>query len=383
MIKSTATTGTSSANDGVWDAPRAPLQQLLSPDVHADILESFIRSYEQSGWLHDFPHQGGGRACMLGCHTTVLFADALAHGQVFDIKRAYKAIRYSHFEGSLIPWHIGPATELDRFYHKNGFFPALHPGEPETVPEVNGFERRQAVAVTLEQAYDDCCAALIAQKASKQEDAKILKERSQNYRKLFDSEIRFMAPRDANGEFIRSFDPKVGYALGGRDYFAECNAWVYTYEVRHDVPGLIELFGSKAEFEQRLDDTFTEPQDMPLYKWLAIYPDSTGLIGQYCMGNEPAFHIPYMYNYTGSPWKTQKILHDIAKIWFSNHPLGICGDEDGGAMSAWFVFTAMGFYPFCPGSGVYLIGSPLFDSITITLGNGNRFTNCPAPPKNT
>lgn len=363
------------SNDGVWDTHRGahPLQLLLSPSVHADILESFIRAYEQSGWLHDFPNQAGGAACMLGSHTTTLFANALVHGIPFDAVRAYKAVRYAHFEGSLIPWHIGPATALDRCYFEKGFFPALQPGEEETIPEVHSFERRQAVAVTLEQAYDDCCAAVLAAKAGKPEDAETLKKRADNYKKVFDPEIKFMAPRDINGEFIRPFDPKLGYAQGGRDYYAECNAWVYTMEVRHDVAGLIGLFGSKEAFEKRLDDTFTEPQDMPLYRWLALFPDSTGLMGQFCMGNEPAFHIPYLYNYTGSPWKTQKLLHDITKIWFSNHPLGICGDEDGGAMSAWFVFTAIGFYPFCPGSGVYLIGSPLFDSATITLGNGRTF----------
>ncbi len=363
-------------DDGVWDTHRGahPLQQLIEPQVHADILESFIRQYEQSGWLHDFPYPGGGHPCMLGTHTTTLFADALAHGIPFDAERAWKAVRFAHFEGSLLPWHIGPETSFDRCYREKGYCPALRPGEDETLAEVHPFERRQAVAVTLEQAYDDYAAAKLADKVGAAEDAATLRRWSQNYRNVFDPEIGFMAPRDETGAFIRPYDPKLAHAQGGRDYFAECNGWVYTMEVRHDPAGLAELLGGKEALARRMDALFCEQPDMPVYHWLSVFPDSTGLIGQFCMGNEPAFHIPYFYNFCGQPWKTQKILHDICRVWFSPHPLGICGDEDGGALSAWYVFTAMGFYPFCVGSGVYVIGSPQFDRISLTLGNGNTFT---------
>ncbi len=363
-------------DDGVWDTHRGahPLQALIEPEVHADILESFIRQYDQSGWLHDFPYPHGGVPCMLGTHTTTLFANALAHGIPFDADRAWKAVRFAHFEGSLLPWHIGPETSYDRCYREKGFAPAIHPDAEETIPEVHPFERRQAVAVTLEQAYDDYCAAKLADKVGADEDAATLRKWSQNYRNLFDSSIGFMAPRDENGEFIKPYDPKMAYAQGGRDYFAECNGWIYTMEVRHDVAGLMELLGGKEKFAERMDAIFSEQPDIPVYHWLSRFPDSTGLIGQFCMGNEPAFHIPYMYNFCGQPWKTQKILHDICRVYFSAHPLGICGDEDGGAMSAWYAFTAMGFYPFCVGSGTYVIGSPMFDKISMELGNGNTFT---------
>ena len=362
--------------DQVWDTHRGahPLQALIEPERHADILESFLRQYEQSGWLHDFPYPGGGHACMLGSHTTTLFANALAHGEPFDKQRAWKAVRYTHFEGSLLPWYIGGETDFDRSYREKGYCPALRPGEKETHPHVHPFERRQAVAVTLEQAFDDYSAAKLADAVGADEEAAILRRWAQNYRNLFDPSIKFMAPKDDKGEFIRPYDPKLAHAQGGRDYFAECNGWVYTMEVRHDVAGLIDLFGGKEEFARRMDDIFTVQPDISSFQWLSLFPDSTGLIGQFCMGNEPAFHIPYMYNFCGQPWKTQKILHDICRVWFSPHPLGICGDEDGGAMSAWYVFTAMGFYPFCVGSGVYVIGSPQFDEITLHLGNGRDFT---------
>ena len=145
-------------------------------------------------------------------------------------------------------------------------------------------------------------------------------------------------------------------------------------EVRHDVEGLMKLLGGQEKFIERMDAIFSEQPDMPVYHWLSKFPDSTGLIGQFCMGNEPAFHIPYMYNFCGQPWKTQKILHDICRVYFSAHPLGICGDEDGGAMSAFLVFSAMGFYPVNPASGEYDIGSPIFDRVEIDLPNGKTFT---------
>ena len=237
-------------NDGVWDTHRGahPLQALIEPEVHADILESFIRQYDQSGWLQDFPYPGGGVPCMLGTHTTTLFANALAHGIPFDVERAWKAVRYAHFEGSILPWYIGPETSFDRSYREKGYCPALHPGENETLPQVHRSELRQAVAVTLEQAYDDYCAAKLADKVGADADAETLRKWSQNYRNLFDDSIGFMAPKDEEGNFIRPYDPNLAHAQGGRDYFAECNGWIYTMEVRHDVNGLIELLGGKEKF---------------------------------------------------------------------------------------------------------------------------------------
>ena len=144
--------------------------------------------------------------------------------------------------------------------------------------------------------------------------------------------------------------------------------------VQHDIPGLAELLGGREGLAKRLDQMFVEQYDTSKFTFLGQFPDSTGLIGQFCQGNEPSFHIPYMYNYAGQPWKTQRKLREIMKVWFDDTPLGICGDDDGGAMCAWYVFTAMGFYPVCPGRPDYDLGSPLFDTVRIHLSDGKTFT---------
>jgi predicted alpha-1,2-mannosidase len=183
-----------------------------------------------------------------------------------------------------------------------------------------------------------------------------------------------MSPKTADGEWVPNFDPKLSGGQGGRAYFAECNSWTYTLSVQHDIEGLSELMGGRKGLETYLDTMLSEQYGTSKYVFLGLFPDSTGLIGQFCMGNEPSFHIPYLYNYTDSPWKTQKLLREIMKVWFDDTPIGICGDEDGGAMSAWYVFSAMGFYPTCPGKPEYDIGSPLFDEVKIHLPSGKTFT---------
>ena len=183
-----------------------------------------------------------------------------------------------------------------------------------------------------------------------------------------------MSPRSADGDWVSGFDPKLSGGQGGRDYFAECNSWTYTWSVQHDVAGLIELMGGRDKVEQRLDQLFVEQYDVSKFHFLGQFPDSTGLIGQFVTGNEPSFHIPYLYNFVGAPWKTQRRIRDIMKIWFDDTPLGICGDEDGGAMSAWHVFNSIGIFPVCPGEPSYAIGSPVFESIVIDLGDGKTFT---------
>ena len=167
---------------------------------------------------------------------------------------------------------------------------------------------------------------------------------------------------------------KLSGGQGGRDYFAECNSWIYTFHVQHDVAGLAELLGGKEPFAAKLDLLFVEQYGASKYEFLNQFPDSTGLIGQYCHGNEPAFHIPYLYNYAGMPWKTQRKVREIMKIWYTASPLGICGDEDAGAMSSWYVFSAMGSYPVCPGKPYYDIGSPIFEKVTIQVGKDKAFT---------
>jgi alpha-1,2-mannosidase, putative len=359
--------------DGLWDTFRCmhPLHLILTPDVHEDVLASYIRMYEQSGLMPNFPYPAKDNAFMIGFHSASLFADAYVKNVKFDVEKAYEGIRKNVFERTMLPWISEAATELDQCYYDNGFFPALAPDQTEWVKEVHGFEGRQAVSVTLEHSYTDWCAALLAKALGKTDDAEILFKRSNNYKNVFNKETCFMSPKTADGKFIDGFNPKLSGGQGGRLYFSENNSWVYTFSVFHDIEGLIDLFGGKEAFAERLTKLFTESLETSKYDFLKLFPDSTGLMGQFTMGNEPAFHIPYLFNYVGEDYKTQRKIHEIIKLWFTNHPLGICGDEDGGAMSAWLVFSAMGFYPVCPGKPIYDIGSPIFDEITIQTDKAN------------
>jgi predicted alpha-1,2-mannosidase len=363
-------------NDNVWDTYRClhPLQLLLDPERKQDMIVSYLRMYEQCGWLPQFPYVQGDLPVMIGNHTAAMIWDAYRKGcRGFDLAQAYQAAKTNAMEVTMLPWVHGPQTELDRVYADRGFFPALRPGEREWVAEVHGFERRQAVSVTLEHAYDDWCLAEMAKELGYEDDYLLFARRSQNYRNVFDARIGFMAPKSADGEWVENFDPKYGGGLGGRDYFSECNAWIYTFHVQHDIAGLTELLGGPEALEKRLDALFDEQYDGAKYKFLGQFPDATGLIGQYCQGNEPAFHIPYLYNYTGSPWKTQRRVRELMKLWYRASPTGLCGDEDNGAMSSWYVFSAIGLYPVCPGKDIYEIGSPIFRRTAIDLPGGKPF----------
>ncbi|WMJ24017.1 GH92 family glycosyl hydrolase [Paludicola sp. MB14-C6] len=363
-------------DDGIWDTYRCahPLQLLVEPKVHQDIVVSYLRMYEQSGWLPRFPYMNGNIPCMLGHHTVSLLADSLAKGIEFDVELAYEAAYKNATKRTMLPWKDGEADELTKCYYEKGFFPGLDENEQETFKGVHEFENRQAVAVTLEHAYDDWCLAQIANHLGKTEDTEYFLKRSKNYLNVFNKETGFVHPKMENGEFTKEYNPKLCGGQGGRKYFAENNAYIYNFNVQHDINGMVEMYGGKDKFIKKLDNLFIEQYEVPKYYFLKQFPDATGLIGQYCHGNEPSFHIPYLYNYVGQAYKTQKKIHDIVKLWYTDHPLGVCGDEDGGAMCSWFVFSAMGFYPVCPGSNEYAIGSPIFDTITINLDNGKTFT---------
>lgn len=362
--------------DNLWDSYRCmhPLQLLIEPSRQQSMIQSYVRMFQQSGLLPQFPDVGGDRTVMLGNHAAALVADTLVRGfDQFDVQTAYQALKSKSLARTMIPWADGPLTELDEVYYQKGFFPALKPDQEEWVEQVHPFEKRQAVAVTLEYAYDDWCIAQIANALGKQQDYAFFIQRSKNYQNLYRKEIGFMAPKSADGKWIDPYDPKLGGGQGGRDYFAECNAWIYSFHVQHDVPGLIALMGGKQAFESRLDDLFVEQYDVRKFDFLRQFPDATGLIGQYCQGNEPAFHIPYLYNYVGAPWKTQRRVRQIMDLWYTDTPLGICGDEDAGAMSSWYVFSAMGLYTVCPGTNRYDIGSPIFEQVTLHMENGSTF----------
>lgn len=363
-------------DDGLWDTFRSlhPLQTLLDAHRQEDMARSYIRMYQQSGWMPSFPSVAGEQAVMIGHHAAEFILDLYAKGyRDFDVEQAYEGIRKNATEATLLPWSRAPLTPLDKIYFEKGFFPALAYGEKETVPEVTG-ERRQAVSVTIENGYDDWCVAQLARALGRTQDAAYFSRLARNYQNVFNPAIDFMAPKSADGQWVEPFDPKLGGGQGGRDYFTEMDSWIYTFGVQYDVAGLIHLFGSRAAFNQRLDRLFVEQYGTSKYRFLNQFPDATGLVGLYAQGNEPSFHIPYLYDFSGQPWKTQRRVRQLMEIWYGDGPLGIPGDDDGGETSSWYVLSAMGFYPVCPGSPVYEIGSPIFAKTTIRMGNGKEFT---------
>jgi len=242
----------------------------------------------------------------------------------------------------------------------------------ETVSVVDTFEKRQAVAVTLGGSYDDWAVSELAKDLRKTEDWKRFSTRATNYKNLWNDEKKIFLPKDENGRWIM-IDPKIDGGKGGRNYYDENNGWTYLWQAQHDIPGLIDLMGGKQSFESKLDQLYREGLGRSKSDFWYTFPDATGLVGQYSMGNEPSFHIPYLYNFTGSPWKTQKQIRLLLDVWFKDNIFGIPGDEDGGGMSAFVVFSSMGFYPVTPGLPVYTIGSPVFSKVSLSLDNGKQF----------
>jgi predicted alpha-1,2-mannosidase len=364
-------------DDGLWDTYRSahPLSLLIETGRQLDMVRSYIRMYEQSGWMPSFPSIGGERAVMIGHHSTALIADVYDKGyRGFDVEKAYEGMKKNETEATMLPWRRGPLTALDKVYFDKGFFPALARGEAETVREVHPSELRQAVSVTLENSYDDWCLAQVAKALGKQDDYAYFMKLAHNYANVFNPQNGFMAPKSADGRWVEGFEPRRGGGQGGRQWFTECDAWVYLWHVQHDPAGLIALLGGRDKFAAKLDELFEVQSGTSKFSFLGQFPDMTGLIGLYPQGNEPAFHIPYLFDYCGRPWETQRRVRQIMDVWYGDGPLGICGDEDGGAMSSWYVFSAMGFYPVTPGQPAYEIGSPLFQETRIRLDGGKIFT---------
>ncbi len=363
-------------DDWSWDTYLAlhPLRMILHPSLEEDMLQSYVRMYEQSRWMPTFPVLFGDYACMNGFHSSIIFLDAYRKGlRNFDIQTAYEGIKKNAVSATLLPWRNGEKTVLDDFYRTNGYFPALPPGTKETVDEVHPFEKRQSVAVTLGASYDDWAASQLAKELGKTNDYELFYKWSRNYLNLWNKEQMFFLPKDDKGNWI-NIDPAFDGGPGGRDYFDENNGWTYMWQVQEDIPSLINLMNGKDAFETRLDKLFREDLGRSKYAFWNKFPDATALVGQFSMGNEPSFHIPYLYNYTNSPWKTQQKIRLLLDTWFKDDIFGIPGDEDGGGMSAFVVFSSMGFYPLTPGIPVYTIGSPVFSKVTISLENGKKFT---------
>ncbi|MDR0542054.1 MAG: GH92 family glycosyl hydrolase [Dysgonamonadaceae bacterium] len=365
-------------DDWIWDTYRAahPLRILIEPEMETNMIRSYIRMAQQSpdGWMPTFPEITGDTHRMNGNHAVSVIWGAYCKGlKDFDLETAYKACKAALTEKSLLPWRKVPNTELDIFYQEKGYYPALYEGEKETVAEVHSFEKRQPVAVTLGTCYDDWCLAQIASQLGKEDDYRYFLNRSYNYRNLYNPETAFFHPKDKNGNFIMPFDYKFSGGQGAREYYDENNAWTYRWDVPHNPADLISLMGSPENFTKNLNQTFREPLGRGKSAFYAQLPDQTGNVGQFTMANEPSLHIPYLYNYAGQPWMAQKRIRMLLKQWFRNDLMGVPGDEDGGGMSAFVVFSAMGFYPVTPGSPTYNIGSPLFGDVKVKLGNGKIF----------
>ena len=361
-------------DDWAWDTYLAlhPLRTILNPSMEEDMLHSYVRMYEQSGWMPTFPVLFGDHVAMNAFHSSITFLDAYRKGlKKFDIEKAYDGMRKNATEATMLPWRNGAKTVLDDFYHQKGYFPAIASGAEEPVLEVHRFEKRQAVAVTLGNSYDDWALGQLGKDLGKK-DADIFQSRGYNYKNLWNSEKQFFLPKDDKGNWI-DIDPKFDGGMGGRDFYDENNGYTFLWQVQQDIPGLKKLMGGNDAFEARLDQLFRESLGRSKYEFWSKFPDATGLVGQYSMGNEPSFHIPYLYNYTKSPWKTQKRIRFLLDAWFKDNIYGIPGDEDGGGMSAFVVFSSMGFYPVTPGLPVYTIGSPLFSKVTIDLPNKKQF----------
>jgi len=357
----------------LWDTYRAlePLHTLLNPEMEADKIQSYVRMYEQLGWLPCFAVLWGNDECMTGNHAAAWMADAWAKGVTnFDLATAYAGARKNSIEGTWLPWRKGPKCPLDDFLAEHGYMPALKPGEKETVSRVHPFERRQAVSVTLAQSYDDWCTAQLARALGQEADGQFFLKRAADYKNVFRQDKGHMWPKDADGHWIEPYDPGFSGGQGGRDYTTENNGYTYDWEVQHDLPGLFELMGGRGPAEAKLDQLFRQPLGMSKYEFWAKFPDASGLVGQFSMGNEPSLHIPYLYNYLGAPWKTQKRVRMLLDTWFTDTTLGMPGDEDGGGMSAFVVFSMLGFYPVTPGVPIYNLASPVFNRVTIHLHNG-------------
>ena len=367
-------------DDAFWDNYIAahPLRVLVDKQAESDMLNSCVLIADQNGdgWMPTFPGMSGDGRGMNSNHGVVSVLDAYAKGlRGFDLEKAYIACKRSMEERSLLPFsRNAPAGVLDQFYKDHGYFPSLKRGEKETVANVNSWEKRQPIAVTLGMAYDQWCLSQIARELGRTEEADYYLKCSFNYMNVFNPETGFFHPKDADGNFIPDFNYKTDGGPGARDYYDENNGYVYRWCVQHNIGHLVSLLGGNKAFIAELEDMYNETAyGMSRWEFYNILPDHTGNVGMFSMANEPGFHIPYLYNYAGEPWRAQKRIRNMLEQWFRNDLMGIPGDEDGGGMSAFIVFSQMGFYPVTAGSPSYNIGSPVFTNVKINLGDGKFF----------
>ena len=332
----------------LWDTFRAanPLYTLISPSKVTDIINSMLAQYDEYGLLPVWPLCNSETNCMMGYHSVPVIVDAYLKGiGGFDAEKAFEAMKKSAMQ-----------NDFDILYLKQYNY------IPRDLAPIFSVTR------TLEYAFDDYCIAQMAKKMGKTKDYEYFSKRGKAYVNLFDSSIGFMRGKDSKGIFRADFDPYN--AVNANSDFIEGNSWQYTWFVPQNIQFLVNGMGGKESFVKRLDALFSVNSD--LHKDTPM--DVSGLIGQYAQGNEPSHHVAYLYNYGGTPWKTQEKVHQILTTLYSNKPDGLCGNEDMGQMSAWYVFSALGFYPVNPADGNYVFGTPLFSEVSINLPNKKVFT---------
>ena len=343
---------------GFWDTFRClfPFLNLMYPSMNRKMQEGLVNAYKESGFLPEWATPGH-RDCMVGNNSASVVADAYIKGlRGYDIETLWEALKHgtnAHLRGTA-SGRLGYES-----YNQLGYV-------------ANNIGIGQNVARTLEYAYDDWCIAQVAKQLGHGEDAAMLEKASHNWRNVFDAETKLMRGRNRSGDFQRPFSP---YKWG--DAFTEGNSWHYTWSVFHDPQGLIDLMGGKEAFVGMLDSVFAVPPvyddsyyGFPIHE---IREMTVMNMGNYAHGNQPIQHMIYLYNYAGEPWKAQYWLREVMNRMYTPTPDGYCGDEDNGQTSAWYVFSAMGFYPVAPGTDQYVLGAPLFKKITLNLENGRQF----------
>ncbi|WP_026262466.1 GH92 family glycosyl hydrolase [Spirosoma panaciterrae] len=353
-----------------------PLQIILNPKGEADMLESYVRMYKESGWMPEYPKPYGDRPGMFGFKSSVVFLDAYRKGiRNFDVKAAFEGMLKNAEQATMLPFRNGPKGDLEDFYAKNGYYPALRPGEKETdaFASKKPGQKRSAVAITLGDCYDSWALSEMAKTLGNETVYAKYAPRTQNYRNLWNPKYNMFIPKDAQGNWI-DIDPKFDGGHNGFDYYNENNGWSYMWNAQQDLSGLRELMGGPEKMEQNLDQLFREGMEKSKPVFWEMWPNQTGMIGQFAMGNQVTFFIPYLFNYTNASWKTQKYTRLLLDTWFQDTIFGVPGDEDGGSMSSFVVFSAMGFYPTTPGIPRYSITSPLFTKVSVALPNGKTFT---------
>ena len=333
----------------LWDTFRAahPLYTIIAPERNADFVNSMLTHFDSYGYLPIWSLWGQDNYCMIGNHAIPVVVDAVMKGTPgIDPERALNAC-------------VASAT-------------TSHPGSPFDVWEKYGYMpedlQSQSVSITLEQAYDDWCVAQLAKKLGHDDIYERFTRRARYFRNLYNADNGFFQGRTSDGKWLEPFDP-LRYGANGGNPYTEGNAWQYSWYVPHDIEGLIELMGGRRKFVDRLDRFFTLTEQSGQKN-----DNASGFIGQYVHGNEPSHHVAYLYGYAGEPRKTQYYVHKICTELYNTSSSGYAGNDDCGEMSAWLVFSAMGFYPVNPASGEYALGTPMMDKVTVHLAGGRTFT---------